>query len=90
MSIVDRCRVDSPLRCQWRADAMAREDFRYIEGWGWVWLQSLNPVRPWTTCPGCDGHLPTMAGAVEGIVRRIDPLEPYRQADGADQGEGAE
>lgn len=63
------CRPDSPLRCAGRAAAMQREEFRYVDGWGWVWWRAQNPTRPWTRCPWCDGTLPTMVGRVGGWHR---------------------
>lgn len=89
MTLLDRCREDSPLRCAWRAGAMQREDFRHIEGVGWIWFSAINPGRPWHSCPGCGGSLPPMAGEVERPPKPT-VLDSYRQADGLSDGEGAE
>jgi len=61
---------------------MQREDFKHIEGVGWIWFRAVNPGRPWHSCPGCGGTLPPMVGTAT--------LETYRQADGLTDGEGAE
>ena len=75
------CRPDTPLACPSRKAAMEREDFRYLDGLGWVWWCAKTPVRPWPRCPWCDGALP-MPGAVlppeklHGITGW--PESPYR------------
>lgn len=79
-----RCRPDSPLRCDHRAAAMARQDFAYVWGWGWVWWKAANPTRAWTTCPWCEGELPDMAERATPATGAIEPLDSQRQADGAD------
>jgi hypothetical protein len=76
------CRPDTPLACASRKAAMESEDFRYLDGLGWVWWRAINPVRPWVRCPWCDGALP-MPGAVlpdeklRGLMGRW-PESPYR------------
>ena len=84
-----RCRADSPIRCDNRAAAMARQDFVYVWGWGWVWWKAANPTRAWTDCPWCAGPLPPMEGLAAPPASST-ALETYRQADGLTDGEGAE
>jgi hypothetical protein len=76
-----QCRANSPIPCATRKAAMEREDFRYLDGLGWVWWRALDVVKPWTRCPWCWGELP-MPGPVSGPK----PVEssPYLEGDGAE------
>lgn len=70
------CRADTPIPCATRKAAMEREEFRYLEGLGWVWWRAIDVVRPWTRCPWCWGELP-----MPGPVQKPTPFpetSPYR------------
>jgi hypothetical protein len=62
------CRVDSPIRCDWRERAMRADQMFHREGFGWFWLGSRDVTRGWQKCPGCGGTLPTMEGVVARAV----------------------
>jgi len=73
------CRANSPIPCATRKAAMEREDFRYLDGLGWVWWRALDVVKPWTRCPWCWGELP-----MPGPVSSPKPVEssPYLDGEG--------
>lgn len=64
--LTERCRYDSPLRCEWRAGLSAREPERlrysYEAGVWLLWLGNVPEVV--NTCPGCGGVLPQIGPVV--------------------------
>ena len=68
--LTERCRVDSPLRCAWRA-SLAESDpgrLRYsYEAYTWLlWLGAVPEAVD--TCPGCGGALPQIGPVVARLT----------------------
>lgn len=78
-----RCKQDSPLRCQWRAEVAAREPTRLhysYEAGSWLLWLGGEPERV-SDCPGCGGALPQI-GPVVARMQRQGWVDSYTGEEG--------
>ena len=78
-----RCKVDSPLRCDWRADVAQRDPLRLhysYEAGSWLLWLGGEPEAV-THCPGCGGALPQI-GPVTAKLHAEGWVDSYSGEEG--------